>query len=278
MLKHSFAFLLAAFAFTGFGAPAPKPLVLVSIPPQAWIAERLLGSNAEIRCILPVGANPHTFEPDARALVQIANAKVLLTIGMPFERRFTERLRKNNPSLRIAATDAGIAKLADGCGDPREEGDPHIWLSPKRFATVARNSAEALDSALPAERAAIDAHLAGLLAELRAIDAELARRLASAPCKTWVVCHPSWTYFAADYGFTLLTVEEEGKAPSARQLVAIIKAARAAKASAVYTEPRLDPRQAATLAAGFGGRVVVLDPLEQDWPALMRKVADELCK
>lgn len=278
MTRRSLIVAALACASLGWSAEAPRPVVLVSIPPQVWLTRALVGSAAEVRCLLPAGANPHTFEPDARQTRVMAEAQLFLPIGMPFERAFTQRLQGLNPRLVLAPTDRGIAKFADGCGDPHEAGDPHIWLSPRRFARVAENTAAALEQALPACRGEIAVRLPAVLAQIRALDAELARRLAAAPCKTWIVCHPSWTYFAADYGFHLLTLEEEGKASNARHLVQIMQAAKAAKARAVFSEPRLNRRPAETLAAGFGGRVVELDPLQEAWPDLMRKVTDELLK
>ena len=44
--------------------------------------------------------------------------------------------------------------------------------------------------------------------------------------KTLIVSHPSWSYFADEYGFTQVSIEREGKEIQARSLVKLIKIAK----------------------------------------------------
>ena len=62
-----------------------RPVVFVSIPPQAWLVKRLAGDAAEVQTLLAAGANPHTYEPDSRQLRKLSEASLYLTVGMPFE-------------------------------------------------------------------------------------------------------------------------------------------------------------------------------------------------
>lgn len=108
------------------------------------------------------------------------------------------------------------------------------------------------------------------------VDREVRAKLQALPSRTWVVYHPSWGYFADAYGLTLQVIEEDGKSPSARHLAQVIRAAQAAGVKTVFTEPQYDKRPAQTLAAQIGARVAVIDPLREEWPALMREVSAKL--
>jgi len=50
---------LAMGLLAALGAQA-RPVVFVSIPPQAWLVKRLAGDAAEVQTLLAAGVNPHT--------------------------------------------------------------------------------------------------------------------------------------------------------------------------------------------------------------------------
>jgi len=265
-----------------------RPVVFVSIPPQAWLVKRLAGDAVEVQTLMVAGANPHTYEPNARQLRKLAAATLYLTIGMPFEAPLAKRAAALNPSLSVAAMDAGIIKRGAPAHDHDHDhgapghvccgagGDPHIWLSSHLMCAMASNTVAALEQALPALRPGLAERLAATVAEIRTTDNAVRERLAGLRTRTWVVYHPSWSYFAERYGLKLLAVEEDGKPPSARHLAEIIRQAREAGVRVVFTEPQYDRRPVMTLAKQVGARLEVIDPLAEAWPDLMRDVAAKL--
>ena len=278
-MRLSLAILLCT-AVSAF-AQAQKPVVFVSIPPQLWLVKQIAGDMVEAQTLLPAGANPHTFEPTIKQTKRLAEASLILTIGMTFERPLVTRVKSLNPKLPVAAVDAGIEKLgahkghhhAPGEQCSGDDGDPHIWLSPRLYAVMASNTTTALSQLLPEARATFETRRDAAVTEIQKIDVELQRTLAQAPVKTCVVYHPSWTYFAKDYGFTLLTIEQDGKTPAAKHLASVIEKARAAGTQKVLAEPQYDKRPAQAVAKKIGAHVNIINPLQEDWPTLMREAA-----
>jgi zinc transport system substrate-binding protein len=274
--------LLCCFALAS--QAGEKPVVFVSIPPQAWLVKRLAGDAVEVQTLLTSGANPHTFEPTARQVKKLSSASLYFTLGMPFEVSLAKRAAGLNAALRVTGMDAGIAKIAEPEHAHHHEpghvcgagGDPHIWLSPRLMCAMASNTVSALGLALPERRASFEGRLQAALGELAAADAALREKLGALRVKTWVVYHPSWAYFARDYGLALLVIEQDGKAPSARHLAEVIAQARAAGVKAVCAEPQYDQRPAQLLAQQLGARLVTVNTLQEDWPALMRDAAEKL--
>lgn len=263
---------------------AEKPVVFVSIPPQVWLVKHLAGEAVEVQTLLTPGANPHTFEPDARQVRKLSEATLFLTLGMPFELALVGRAGSLNASLRAVGMDAGIEKStaaphAHGseaghiCG---AGGDPHIWLSPRLMCAMASNTAAALSQMLPQQRVALANNLQATVREILAAEAAVRGKLALLRVKTWVVYHPSWNYFAKDFGLSLLVIEQDGKAPAARHLAEVIGQARAAGVKVVFAERQYDRRPAQALAQQLGARLETIDPLQEDWPMLMRGVAEKL--
>ena len=274
------------FALARVATAQDKPIILVSIPPQAWLVRELAGDRVDVHCLLPVGANPHTFEPDVRQLRALSRAQLALPIGMPFDRIFLQKAKQLNPRLISLPADANITKMAEGeahhhhhehgeaCSD--DGNDPHIWLSPRCFAEVATNTARALATLplLPSDE--LSNRLARVSQTIQAVDQQARKKLAPLAGKLWVVYHPSWSYFAADYNLHLLTVEQDGKSPSSRHIITILKQARAAQVKTVFTEPQSDKRYAHAVADPLNARVEILDPLQEDWPLLMQILLEKL--
>jgi len=283
-LKRAYAWGAAVMLAWSAGA-AGRPLVCVSIAPQAWLVKQVAGDAVEVQTLLASGANPHTFEPTVRQVKSLAAASLYLTVGMPFEASLASRAGRLNPALKVTGMDAGVAKrgAAEHEHDHAEHGhactaggDPHIWLSPQLMCAMASNTVAALEQLVPDQRAALQAALGRSVAGMQDVDREVRAKLQALPSRTWVVYHPSWGYFADAYGLTLQVIEEDGKSPSARHLAQVIRAAQAAGVKTVFTEPQYDKRPAQTLAAQIGARVAVIDPLREEWPALMREVSAKL--
>jgi zinc transport system substrate-binding protein len=263
---------------------AERPVVFVSISPQAWLVKRLAGESVEVQTLLSAGGNPHTFEPGARQVKKLSDATLYLTVGMPFEAALVSRASRLNPGLSVAGMDAGMAKLGGGTAHDHDapghvcsaEGDPHIWLSPRLFCAMASNTVTALDRVFPQWHPAFVTNLACTVAEIQESDRAVRAAVRGASVKVWAAYHPSWSYFAEDYGLTLLVIEKDGKAPPARHLAEVIGRARAAGVKVVFAEPQYDSRPAQTVAKQVGARLETLDPLQEDWPALMRELAEKL--
>jgi zinc transport system substrate-binding protein len=247
-----------------------RPVVLVSVPPQAWLVERLADDLVDVEVMVPSGADPHVYEPTIAQMRAAGEAAVYVKVGHPnfsFERAWFERFRAENPRMRVVAGPPGAV---------RDDADPHPWTSVAAMRAMATPAAAALLEALPERADTLRARLAATLADLDTLDAAL--RLMLAPCRgrSFLVFHPAWGYFAADYGLEQIAIERDGKAPAPADLARIIAAARAARVRRVFATPQTNPSGARVVADEIGAEVVTLDPLDRDWAAGMRRMAAEI--
>lgn len=154
--------------------------------------------------------------------------------------------------------------------------DPHIWLSPALAEAMARNIRDALAQADPEDAPAFDAGLAALVADIEALRAELAGRFDGLARREFMIFHPSWGYFAHEFGLVQLAVEAGGREPSPRDLAGLVDRAGKLGVRAVFVQPQMSRRAAELLAREIGGRVEEADPLAEDWLANMRQVGARL--
>ncbi|HUP43143.1 MAG TPA: zinc ABC transporter substrate-binding protein [Thermoanaerobaculia bacterium] len=290
------ACLVLATAACSPPEPAPEPAagrdvlrVGVTVPPQAYLVERLGGERVAIEVLMPSGSSEETFSPSPRQMVALTRADLFLVVGHPaflVERRHVLPALARNPEARVVAmaggrqdlkrpsSDPGLSERSEsngsagaggGHGHGGASGDPHLWTAPRHMREAAAAVAAALEELDPVAAPLYRARLASLLADLDALDAEVRRELSGLDRRRFLVTHPAWGHFAAEYGLEQVAIEDEGKEPGPRRLVALVELARAEGMRAVFSQAGFPDAAARALAAEIGARVVPLDPLARDW-------------
>lgn len=265
------------------------PPVFVSITPQLYFLEQIGGGLVDAQVMVPPGASPATYEPSPRQMARLAEARAYFAIGAPFERAWLERFQAANPEMAVFQTDLGIQKRYmaahshaghDGDikhGDHGHGGlpDPHVWLAPDTVRILAQNTAQGLSQIDPAHASVYAANLERFLSEIDALDVEIRAILAQLPAgrRSFMVFHPSWGYFADQYGLTQVPIESEGKEPGPRELARIVAHGRELGAPVVFVQPQFSDKSARLIAREMNARVAVLDPLSEDWAANLRAAA-----
>jgi len=262
------------WATSTLAAPAAKARVFVTVPPQAYLAEKIGGDAVEVHTLVSKGQDPHTFEPTPRQAAALAGANLFFTVDIPFEKQLTAKIAAGNRNLRIVDSTRGIVRLPlpedhhethakDDHGDGNEA-DPHLWLAPDNLRIMADNMAAALSTAMPERKEGLQKNLAALQREISALDKHLTTTLAPHRGKTFYVFHPAFGYFAHAYGLKQKAVEISGKSPAPRQLTALIRQAREDRVRTIFVQPQFDSKSAATVAQAINGSVVPIDPLDRE--------------
>ena len=273
--------LLGALSLAGcrsnlVSPPTPEKLqVVVSIAPQQYFVERIGNGYVKVNVLVPPGSEPHTFEMKPEQLKAIAQAQVYFRIRIDFEKAWLDKIQGANPKMRIVDTTQGIQLLPVETRSPEkstEHLDPHIWLSPKLVKIQAQTIYGALATLDPKHQAAYQANLKRFLADLDALDAEIRQSLKGVKNAKIVVYHPSWGYFARDYGLQQIPIEVGGQEPSAAELAAIMEEAKQAGVKVIFTEPQFSQQSAQTIAREIGAEVMPVDPLSPDWLNNLRNI------
>ncbi len=260
-------------------APAPVP-VFAGIPPVAYLVQRIGGPWVEVGVLMQPGQNPHVFQPSPRQVLALKKAELFFKTGMPFESQLVDLIAAHHARTTVVDVTSGITPrwLADECcEEPAASGgsrhdehhheggpDPHVWLTPGNLKIIAANIAAALEKAVPDHADEFRRNQAALGRELDLLDARLRLALGPFHGQTFYVFHPAFGYFADAYGLRQKAVETEGKAPTPRQLLALIKQARAEGVKIIFLQPQFDARCGRAIANAIDGKVVIIDSLAPD--------------
>ncbi|MDF1752465.1 MAG: zinc ABC transporter substrate-binding protein [Verrucomicrobiales bacterium] len=154
--------------------------------------------------------------------------------------------------------------------------DPHVWLSPRILKAQATTIAGILKNAAPDAGAQIDENLKTVHADLDRLDTQLAEKLAFMKGKKFYVYHGAFAYFAEAYGLKQEAIELSGRRPEPKRLAALVEQAKNEGVKLIFVQPQFDQSSAKSLADSIGGKVLMLDPLDQNIFTNLQHIADSI--
>lgn len=246
-----------------------KIVVGVTILPQADFVRNIMGDRADIIVMTPPGANPHTYEPSPDQLRSISNAKIYFKVGsgIDFERTWFEKLEDINPDMIIVDGSKNIEIM---------DNDPHIWLSPRNAITMIDNFYNEIIKIDPEYKNFYEKNKDRYIKELENLDNDLRNKFSRYDNKAFLTYHPSFSYFAQEYGLNQIAIEFEGKEPTPQHISRCIDVAKKLNLSYVFIEPQMPLRYAKSIADEIDGTIVYIDPLPEKYIENMIKISDLL--
>ncbi|WP_345431546.1 metal ABC transporter substrate-binding protein [Actinoallomurus vinaceus] len=272
----------AALLATACGARANGhggPKIVAAFYPLAWLAGQVAGPDATVQNLTKPGAEPHDLELTPRQVIDVGESKLAFYIKgvqSAVDKAVREHAKKH--SLDAASLVATLPAPQDEEVHGAE--DPHLWLDPSRFATVATALGERLAAIDAAHAAAYRARAAQVVTKLTALDGEFRTGLRDCARKEIVTSHSAFGYLAQRYGLTQVGVTglDPEAEPSPARVASLTQLVRRTGATTVFTETLVSPKTAQTLAAEAGVRTQVLDPAEgvkpgshDDYFSIMRR-------
>lgn len=253
-------------------------MVAVSVLPQKYFVEQIMGDSINIMVVVPPGANPATYEPSPSDMVNMSSVDVWFTIGVPFESPWLERFTGSNPDLRIRSTIENIERLPidrytaaghetspahhdHSYGSP----DPHVWLSPELVRSQAAVIAEELSLLDSSGADEYMVNFNNFSEEIDSLQNTIHSLIDSSSSNSFIVFHPAWGYFADEFGIVQIPIETAGSEPSPREMSLLIDYARENNIRAVFVSPQFSTSSAAAIAAEIDVSIIYIDPLAEDW-------------
>jgi len=228
------------------------------------------------------GHSPATYEPRPRQMAALAGARLYYRIGVPFESVWMARIRAANPRLEVLDARQGmpLRPVDQAPGDDHGHGpgpasgdDPHVWLSPELVKTMARRLRDRLIAIDPAHAADYRANTAAFVTDLERLQRRIRQRLAGVKRRSFMVFHPSWGYFADEFGLRQIPIESGGRAPGAATLARLTDLARREGIRVIFVQPQFGQAQARAVARAVGARLVTIDILSERFLEELERMA-----
>ena len=260
--------------------------VIVGIDPQLYFVKQLGGELVTVTSLLPSGSFHGVYEPNAAQMKKLSEAQMFVRSRVEYEEAWWSKIQAANQEMLVVDATAGIEFLKGHHhhderdaeeGESKEAGDdPHVWLSPRLAKIQIENIYEGLITVDPENQSAYASNKHGLLKAVDELDRKIRAQLAELDTRTFMVFHPAWSYFAAEYHLKQIAIEGEGKEPSAAELADFIKIAQEEQVKVIFVQPQTSSRTASIIAKQIGEKVELLDPMSADWLKNLRRTAEAL--
>lgn len=230
------------------------------------VVGQVAGDRIDLTVLLPVGADPHTYEPLPTDVAAVAHAHVLFVNGVGLEVFLEELLENAGGHRSVISVSEGIQLRTPAHEHEKHEhgeADPHVWFDVRNVMAWVDHVEAALAALDPANAEIYTANAEAYRAELEELDGWILEQVARVPVerRRLVTSHEALGYFADRYGFeivgTVFPVTTDAE-PSAQELAALEDAIRAHDVPAIFTETTVNPALAEQAAGDTGVRLVLL--------------------
>lgn len=234
-----------------------KPVVVATVSMIADVATIIMGDKAQVECIVPIGGDPHLYEPTPKSAKLVNGADLVLMNGLTFEGWLSKLIENSGTQARVVTVSQGVEAISslDHAGTP----DPHAWMDAQNGIIYATNITKAAQVLMPAYAEEFNERFLTYKEELLALDEEIKERISTIPEKQrlLITSHDAFQYYGRAYGLQLeasmgTSTDADVKTSD---MLNLQKAIRKSGVPAIFVESTINPKLIQQLAKDNGIRI-----------------------
>jgi len=224
----------------------------------ADITKNIAGDKIDLHSIVPVGQDPHEYEPLPDDVKKTSQADLIFYNGINLETggnawftKLVQNAKKEENKDYYAVSDGVEVIYLEGQNEKGKE-DPHAWLNLENGMIYAKNIAKQLSAKDPKNKDFYEANLKNYLEKLEALDKEAKQKFNNIPKekKMIVTSEGCFKYFSKAYGVPSayiweINTEEEG---TPDQIKTLVEKLRKTKVPSLFVESSVDERPMQTVS------------------------------
>lgn len=243
MKKYLIVFALSLFIINSNRAEE-KLKVVATASMIADMAKNIAGDKMDVACIVPIGGDPHTYDPTPRDVKLVVSGDIILMNGLNFEGWLTELIKNSGTKAKTHVVTKGINAIT--AIDHANSTDPHAWMDLTFGYQYILNIKNALIEADPANQIYYEARHDAYLEQLKGADKYVMDKIKTIPedRRILITSHDAFQYYGRRYGIRLeavmgVSTDAEIKTSDRVRLDKVIKAS---KVPAVFIESTINPK------------------------------------
>ncbi len=288
------ALSIVLIACTGGSAEAGCPEidgreinVVATTPMIGEFVSQVGGDNINLTVLMPVEADPHTYDPAPQDAGAIADADLVFYTGMKYEPAALIKLLENSACSAEVLAEVGESVFPiefkegdhddhdeEGHDDHDEEGhddhaghdhgayDPHFWFDPNRVAYAAEYIESKLVEFDPSNASEYEAAGKAYVTELKGLVSQVSELISTVPSQNrkLITTHESLGYLEAKFGLevlsTIIPSLDSANEISPSQLVGVIDIIEDNNIKVIFIESEAPSVYAETIVAETGIKAV----------------------
>ena len=223
----------------------------------ADFAQVIAGPDIEVVSLMPVGGDPHIYDPVPGDAKRIAEANLILKNGLTLEGWLDEMIDNSGTLALVETVTGGIKPIQSS--EHENAYDPHAWMDVKNAIIYARNIRDALIAVDPTHAEGFKARFEAYKIELEKLDAYVELRVQEIPQEQRIIAttHDAFRYYGNRYGFRVESVLGTSTDAEVRieDINHLAKQIENYRIPAVFVESTISPKLLQELAQGLGIKV-----------------------
>jgi len=274
-------FILVSCNQSGEHSTSPGKLKIVATTTIVGDVVRNVAADAiDLRILLPLGADPHSYEPTPKDVALISDADIVFANGAGLEEFLEPLIISAGADDKIVylsdtidlihPTDNGNDGQSESTQDQNEgksdhfqpHADPHVWTNPNNVIAWVHTIESVLNEADPGNADTYGKNAISYIEELTILDNWIRNQVAFIPeeNRRIVTDHLVFAYFAQEYGFIQVGAIIPGYSTmseaSAQDLASLENAIEEMSINAIFVGNTVNPALAERIAEDTGTKLV----------------------
>ena len=233
--------LLLLFSTNTWGQ---KKLVLGTASIFSDMAKVIGGDLIEVRSIVPIGGDPHTYQPTPSDVQLVSRADLILQNGLTFEGWLNKLIENSGTQATRTLITEGLTPIASAVYE--NSADPHAWMDPQNGLIYIENIKNALVALLPEEAEVFEFNYQLYAQQIQDLDVQIDSMIQriDPDKRVLITSHDAFQYFGRRYGLELqsiLGISTESEAKTS-DVIRLSKVIRERKVPAVFIETTVNPK------------------------------------
>jgi manganese transport system substrate-binding protein len=216
------------------------------------IVQQVVGDRGDVDYIVPIGEEPHEYEPIPSDFQKVEDADIFFTNGLDLEEWIDTMMGNvtDTPSIEVST---GVAPIPL---EGEDGNDPHAWLDPQRVIQYVENIRQELTEIDPDGAEEYEQNANAYIEELEDLNNWIQQQIEQIPeeNRTIVISENAFKYFGEAYGFDTVGIweinsHEEG---TPQQISTVVDLVKDQGIPALFVETTVDRRYMETLSTETG--------------------------
>lgn len=236
---------------------AERPLVVATASMFADMAAVIGGDLVDVRSVVPIGGDPHIYDPTPADVRLVAAADLILRNGLTFEGWLNEVIANSGTEGRVVTVTNGIQPIESE--EYQNSADPHAWMDASNGLLYARNIRDALVALDPENADIYDFNYGIYRQQIEDLDQEIEREILSIPVeqRVLITSHDAFRYYGRRYGIRVeaalgTSTDADVQTSDVARLTRII---RETGVPAIFVESTINPKLIRQIATDNGVRI-----------------------
>jgi len=227
-----------------------KYKILASASMWADMAKNLAGDKATVDLIVPIGGDPHLYEPTTGDAKKVSNADLILINGLTFEGWINELIDNSGTKAETVLITKYVTPISSDVY--KDATDPHAWMDAANGALYVKAIYEALVAKDPSNKDYYTERYEIYKSKVEQLDNYIKFAIQSIPQeqRVLITSHDAFKYYGNAYGLKLeaiqgISTESEAQTSDMKRVTDVINQY---KVPAVFIESTINPKMLMQIA------------------------------